>query len=321
MVEVGPSVAAILALFEQLAEKDRDTLIEAMTTARAETAVLAALEGLVGPERRCPHCTAPGAHKRGIVSKLIRYHCPTCGKSFNALTGTPLARLRMKERWLDLAESFAHVESLKQCAARCGVSEPTALRWRHRLLGTTAKRAAATTLGGTTEFDITYERHSEKGSPTLSGGRTGRKRGGPQGEGADLVARLIGLERGADMFASVLPSETAGALRYSLKEHLKRGAVIVTDSAKNFRRVFRKMGVHHEPVNIARKQRVRGPYHIQTVNALHKHFHDFMAGFKGVATKYLPNYLEWFRMVGHHHADTRFSCLNAVMEGAAVARA
>jgi transposase-like protein len=321
MVDLAPGVAAIMALIDQLATKDRDALLQSMTTASAEAAVLAALEGLVGPDRRCPHCQAPGARKRGVVSTLIRYACTACGKTFNALTGTPLARLRMKDRWLDLAASLSQAETLKRCAARCGVSERTAFRWRHRLLGTTATRAKVVKLGGTTEIDPTHVRHSEKGSRRLSGGRKPRKRGGAQGLGSQMVPVLMAQERGGDMVASVLQAENAGSIRYALGDHLKRGTVIITDAAKNFTRAFRKMGMHHEPVNIARKQRIRGPYHIKTINALHGHFHDFMAPFKGVATKYLPNYLEWFRMVGHHHAETPFACLSAVMEGAAMARA
>jgi transposase-like protein len=31
---------------------------------------------------------------------LQRYKCRVCGVTFNALTGTPLARLRQREKWL-----------------------------------------------------------------------------------------------------------------------------------------------------------------------------------------------------------------------------
>jgi transposase-like protein len=35
---------------------------------------------------------------------LQRYKCRGCQRSFNALTGTPLARLRQKGKWLAQAE-------------------------------------------------------------------------------------------------------------------------------------------------------------------------------------------------------------------------
>jgi hypothetical protein len=40
---------------------------------------------------------------------------------------------------------------------------------------------------------------------------------------------------------------------------------------------------------------VRGPWHIQNVNAYHNRFKGWLQRFKGVATSYLPNYLGWFR--------------------------
>ena len=57
-------------------------------------AVIGLLEERIGAERGCPHCAAAGAVIRGRANGLKRYFCKGCGKTFNALTGTPLARLR-----------------------------------------------------------------------------------------------------------------------------------------------------------------------------------------------------------------------------------
>lgn len=312
-----PGIADILALVDDLNERDRGELMTALAMPASERTVLAAIEGLVGPERRCPHCQTLGAQKRGKANKLVRYQCMACGRTFNALTGTPLSRLKKKEKWLDMAISLSQAESLTQCQERCGgISRHTALRWRHRLLGTTARRTRATKLAGTTEMDTTYVRESEKGSKSLKNGRKPRKRGGPKGPTAPLLPVLMAVQRGGDMLAGLLQGETAGGVRYVIADHLERGAVVVTDAAKNFRRTFRKMGLHHEPVNTAAKQRVRGPWHIQTVNGLHARFKRFMTRFNGVATKYLANYIEWFRTIEFHHENTRFSCLAAVIAGA-----
>ena len=224
-------LAKILAMVDHLSERDRAALTEALAMPSSERTVLAAIEGLVGPERRCPHCQATGAQKRGKNDNLTRYWCKACGRTFNALTGTPLGRLKMREKWLDMAVSLSQGESLSQCEARCGISRHTALRWRHRLLGTTAQRAKSTKLAGTTEMDTTYVRESEKGSKSLKGGRKGRTRGGPGGPPAPLLPVLMAVERGGDMLASQLQAETAGGIRYAIRDHIERGAVVVTDAA------------------------------------------------------------------------------------------
>jgi len=65
---------------------------------------------------------------------LQRFKCRACAKTFNALTGTPLARLRMKGKWVAQAEVLRDGLTLKQAAERLNVSHPTTFRWRHQFL-------------------------------------------------------------------------------------------------------------------------------------------------------------------------------------------
>jgi hypothetical protein len=54
----------------------------------------------------------------------------------------------------------------------------------------------------------------------------------------------------------------------------------------------------HYSVNIATGQRViNNIYHIQNVNAYDSRLKQWMAKFHGVATRYLGNYLGWYRMI------------------------
>ena len=68
----------------------------------------AAIELGVDEARRCPHCSSEGAVSRGMARGLRRYQCKGCGRTFNALSGTPLSGLHHKERWL----SFGAFEGL-----------------------------------------------------------------------------------------------------------------------------------------------------------------------------------------------------------------
>ncbi len=57
----------------------------------------------------------------------------------------------------------------------------------------------------------------------------------------------------------------------------------------------KELGVHHEAMNLSAGERVRGPWHIQNVNAYHGRLKGWMHRFRGVATSYLESYLGWFR--------------------------
>ena len=67
----------------------------------------AAIELGVDEARRCPHCAREGAVSRGMARGLRRYQCKGCGRTFNALSGTPLSGLHHKERWLSFGASLA----------------------------------------------------------------------------------------------------------------------------------------------------------------------------------------------------------------------
>ena len=134
----------------------------------------AAIELGVGEARRCPHCASEGAVSRGMARGLRRYQCKGCGRTFNALSGTPLSGLHHKERWLSFGASLAKGETVKASAARCDVAVSTAFRWRHRFLA--AARSDSEVLKGIVEADETYVLESRKGARGL--GRKARRRGG-----------------------------------------------------------------------------------------------------------------------------------------------
>jgi transposase-like protein len=321
MVVELDSVADVLARMAQMSSQQREIVVKTILAADDLTTIIAALESEAERSRRCPHCQADGAWRRGTVSGLARYRCRSCRKTYNALTGSPLAHLRMKDQWLNMADSLVRHETVRKTAGRCGVHKNTALRWRHRFLEAAGAVDAGLRLGGVIEADVFYMRPSEKGSRRLSNGRDAWRRGGPRPKDEPRLAILTAVERGQDLLIDVLQAENAGALRYVLRDHIERGAIIVTDAAQNFDRVFRKMGVHHERVNLAQKRRINGPYHVQTVNSVHSRLRTFFEPFNGVATKYLKRYLSWFRILVHHHAETPVGFFSTIARGAAMAHA
>ncbi len=66
----------------------------------------------------CPHCADIELYRHGVVNGLQRYYCQRCHKTFNALTGIPLARLRNKPKWLDYLAAMAQSLTVRQSAAR-----------------------------------------------------------------------------------------------------------------------------------------------------------------------------------------------------------
>ena len=227
----------------------------------------AAIELGVDEARRCPHCASEGAVSRGMARGLRRYQCKGCGRTFNALSGTPLSGLHHKERWLSFGASLAKGETVKASAARCDVAVSTAFRWRHRFLA--AARSDSEVLKGIVEADETYVLESRKGARGL--GRKARRRGGKAKKriSREQVPVLMAADRSGTTVSAVLPRVDAAALTAALDPVVAKDALLVSDGGASYPPCAAALGVSHEALNRSMGERVRGDLHVQTVNSRH----------------------------------------------------
>lgn len=80
----------------------------------------------------CPYCHNDDFIKYGFKGIIQRYLCKRCGKTFNARTGTPYARIRRLLERLRFDRAMDAKHSLREDARTLGVSVSTTFRWRHQ---------------------------------------------------------------------------------------------------------------------------------------------------------------------------------------------
>lgn len=244
----------------------------------------------------CPICQAEKPYRWGHQAQLQRYRCRHCGRTFTALSATPLARLRHKERWDRYGQALIEGLTVRRAALRCGVHKNTSFRWRHRFVRCPALTKAEH-LSGISEADETYFPFSRKGERNLD--RPPRKRGKAihtRGTGKDQIPVLVVRDRSGATADFKLASTSADDIETPLRPLLPKDGVLCSDGAKAFATVARRLGITHRPVNLSAGIRViAGVYHLQNVNAYDSRLKGWMQRFHGVATKYLENYLGWRR--------------------------
>ncbi|SIR88780.1 Transposase, partial [Janthinobacterium sp. TND4EL3] len=174
-----------IAQFAQLSRRQRQAGIALLRGNTPHDATVALLESVAQPHLACPACHSSHAHRHGHAHGLQRYRCVPCGRTFNALTGTPLARLRHKSLWLAYADCLLASASVRKAANQLGVHRNTTFRWRHRFL-TLARTDRPLCLHGIAEADELYLLESEKGC--RRGGHA-RQRGISSEQVCILVAR------------------------------------------------------------------------------------------------------------------------------------
>jgi transposase-like protein len=257
---------------------------------------------------KCIHCSSLSVRKFGKYRNRQRYQCRTCGGTFNDLTGTPFHRTQHLDKWSKYLEYMIEGYSIRKCAELVAISKNTSFAWRHKVLHALLRIPAAK-LQGIVESDETYELFSNKGSRHMN--REPRKRGGvatKRGISQEQVCILVARDRSKNTSCQVaglgrIDSET---LQKRIGPQIVPESIFCSDEEPVFRAFCRKAKLLQVRINSQEKNRViNGIYHIQNVNAFHSRYKLWEARFYGISTKYMDNYLAWFRFL-----DTTFHLEN-----------
>lgn len=273
------------------------------------------------PTIKCPHCKNFDVVKDGRDRKgRQRFWCRKrngkgCNRSFNVLTGTPLARMRKAGLWYDFLAKDHVGRSLVKIARDLNISSRTAWRWRHRFLRLPMAMQAES-LDGIIEIDETFLLDSFKGS-------RGWKRGNPPANRppryrgryaakewtlSEQIPILMALDRTGGEVDVVLEGRSSKAIDKALENKIARGSVVCTDGLKSYPKVIKKAGAEHVVINppdkgwlrkvLGGKPRKKGRLTLGRVNAQHERLKTFVNHrFRGVSTAYLPAYMGWLRQI------------------------
>lgn len=295
----------LTAELERLTPHQRSLLVDRLHKVGYVQAISTLIESRLLATPLCPKCGHHDIARWGSASKLQRYRCCSCRATFNALTGTPLARLRHKEKWLEYSQQLAEGHSVRRSAKACGVHRNTTFRWRHRFL-TLPNGQKAKSLAGIAEVDETYFLESFKGKKhgmTRAPHKRGSK-ASKRGLSDEQIPVLICRDRTGNASDFVLARADKEHISEVLKPLLATDVILCSDSGKALCAAAREIGVTHRPINLAAGIRVIGKvYHVQNVNAYDSRLKVWMSRFHGVATHYLANYLGWRRLIDRTHGS------------------
>ena len=180
-------LSAVFRAVQEMTWSQRRELMQRLKAVQAAEETQAIVEERMQALRVCPHCQSTHVVRNGLARGLQRYKCGDCSRTFNALTKTPLARLRYRERWLSQTQALIDGLSITKAAQQLEVARSTAFRWRHRFLAL-PHHVKASHFSGIVEADETCVLKSHKGQRRQRSeqGRKARSRGGRAHSGACL---------------------------------------------------------------------------------------------------------------------------------------
>lgn len=242
----------------------------------------------------CPRCGHTRIHRWGQHGWRRRYRCLGCRRTFSDFTGTPLAYLKRVELWPHFCRLALDVPTVRVSARALGIDPGTSFRWRHRLLGSLC-RTETTQLGDLVSIHIDWFARSLKGSRSLD--RPPRRVAffGLSFQ-TDPVWVILGCDDGGRSLGSRLhtPRPVLSSVRARLEGRILPGSTLLSRQGWAGL-VARAAGTMELP--FAREP--VSPEHLEPARLYAVRLRTWMGRFYGVATRYLDNYLVWFRLIDY----------------------
>ena len=257
----------------------------------------------------CPKCQCKDVNKNGKSNGRQRYICKRCRTSFDEFTMSPFSNTKLGlDKWIKYCELMILGLSIRKCAEEVGVGVKTSFYMRHRILDVINLSLKNDKVEGIVEVDECFIKESFKGnhskSTTFVMPRNPRKRGKGKNDKKKrgISKEQICIETAIDRKGNILMSAvcngriTTNQIINFFDNKICEDATFCVDSHKSYMAIKDKLNIELKQVPRG-KSMIVSVYHLQHINALHSSFKRWLMTFNGVSTKYINNYLAWFKFL------------------------
>ena len=255
----------------------------------------------------CPHCSSELISKNGKYNGKQRYICKDCRRTFTDFTNSAVYRSKKSlDKWLKYAKCMIMGLSIRKSAKIVGINIATSFFWRHKILDCISAFLGTGHVDGLIEADEVFFAENFKGTKTINMPRESHKRGKSikkRGISKEQICVATALDRQGNLIIEPL---CKGRMTYKELENLYKGhigenSILCTDSHKSYIRFATDFNLDHKRIKTGKHK--EDIYHIQHINNLHSNLKRWMRRFNGVASKYISNYMYWFKWLRIFESD------------------
>ncbi|HOJ25367.1 MAG TPA: IS1595 family transposase [Bacteroidales bacterium] len=292
------NIAAILALTKEGKREFLDNLYQFLNENRL-TALDYQRIKILSTAPICPRCRCEYVAKAGVHNGRQVYKCKNCKYQFRETAKSLVYHLHKYPLILDYLKCMLEGKSLRACAREVGISLPTSFRWRHKILSAIQGLEGGINFSGITEADELLMQYSEKGRKfkTLEEKEQAMKTVHPN------VAVLVMTDReGNLLFKHTGENKVQNCqIKEELKRRVSENNLICFKPNNEFKQAV--MESPSKKVIVRRKTKGLAIYSVNVAEKKITNFLVWMMRFRGVATKYLQNYLMWFVVMNKYLKD------------------
>ena len=284
---------------------------------------------------KCPKCGHSHLNKNGITYGRQRYLCKNCRTTFDERSFSPISNTKLSlEKWIKYCQLMIEGGSIRMCAREIDVSVQTSFFMRHRILDVMNLYLKNEVLDGLVEIEACYVNESFKGSRVenvleekyFRPFRIGRDvyngfffnripfiKDDMKDVKPNQICINTAIDRKGHMLIRIVDNDfgyTNNKIKPQnmlsfLKRSMAKDVLLCTFNINThlYREPAQKLGI-----KIKNVPRARQPlYTVYNAYRCNWDLKQWLKNFNGVATKYLNNYLSWFKFLFISSEFTKFN--------------
>lgn len=226
--------------------------------------------------KACPICKGENYIKYGMYNGIQRYKCKGCGKTFSLTTNSVCKYSKKKIKlWIEFIELMLARKTLREAAEKLKINLGTAFYWRHKILNV---------------LEGIYTPEKLKDDVHISKGVIKENFKGSRNIKTNIRKEILIFEakgKADSILAMPVCKEIWNLKNFNTKVYSKidKGAYIIPYGDRYLTAIARKHNI-----NLLRKTDVEEG----KVKYFRFYLKVWLVKFRGIATKYLKEYLSWF---------------------------
>lgn len=289
---------------EKLLPEELKQLIEILKSKIADkensTSTIALLVNKDRQEVKCPRCHSNHIKKNGIYKGKQLYKCKECNKKFNELTNTPFHHTRLTYTQISEAyDCLINKLSIRKTASKLNVSTKTAFVLRFKIICCLKQIVNNNMLEEKAQLDEYYLSINLKGTKKQNMARISKKRKRNGSRKSGITKHMLCITSGVDsndnMIFKIAGTSNASSemIDNSIGKFIKEDTDVITDMKSSYIKVASKNKWNLTQIKSKAHVDENGSS-LSSINALHHELSLFLSNFRGVSTKHLQEYLDWF---------------------------
>lgn len=239
-------------------------------------------------------------HKNGKTkNKVQKYICSNCKKTYTETNDTIIYKSKLPfEIWKNVIDNLLNGFSIRRIAEENNISISTSFNLRHKVLLALKKFVDNIKLTGKIQSDEKYFSINLKGTKKQNMPRYSKKRSsvgnGLKGISHHKICIVSAIDEEDNLYLKIagLGRCTTEMLRQTLGCKIDNIKSITADSAtayqdlceeNNIKLIAIPSGFHSDGIN-----------NLSEINGIHSQIETWISKFRGISTRHLQEYLDWF---------------------------